>query len=102
MSDPFDLSVPFPCGDEDREFVQPARHRALVSQILADFLRALHELGAAQERVVRPVRIDLAAKAACELLSSLALRFGHLVFGQRLESGLRLRLCEAGCDGEKT
>src|SRR5258706_430390 len=70
-------------GDQDRELAQPRRQRGAEADVLAQLLRALGQLRAAQQRVERAA--EPAARAAGDVLVHLALRLGHLFLRKRLE-----------------
>src|SRR6266446_965136 len=84
MRVPLVLRAPVARRDEDREFVQARRQRAVEADVLAHLLRAVGELRAAQQRVERAAHA--AARAAGDLLVHLALRLAHLRRRQRLEA----------------
>src|SRR5882762_10228013 len=83
MRVPLVLRAPVARRDEDREFVQARRQRAVEADVLAHPLRAVGELRAAQQRVERSPHA--APRTARDLLVHLALRVVQLADGQRPE-----------------
>src|SRR6267143_1228938 len=83
MRVPLVLRAPVARRDEDREFVQARRQRAVEADVLAHPLRAVGELRAAQQRVERPPHA--APRTARDLLVHLALRVVQLTDRQRPE-----------------
>jgi hypothetical protein len=72
---PFELLREAPRDDQHRELGEARLERALVAQVLADFLQPLHELRAAQERDEGPAHA--AARTGGKLGGGAPLRFGH-------------------------
>src|SRR2546422_898537 len=81
MDAPFELLRPLARDDQHHEFAQPGLQRALVAQVFAHFLKAVHQLGAAQQRNERSAHA--AARPGSELCGSLFLRWRHALGRQR-------------------
>src|SRR2546425_8167775 len=88
---PLVLRAPVARRDEDREFVQARRQRAVEADVLAHPLHAVSELRAAQQRVERSPHA--APRTARDFFVHLALRVVQLADGQLPEPRPVLRQC---------
>src|SRR5882672_1614613 len=86
MRVPLVLRGPVARGNQDSEFLEALRQRSIKAHVFAEFLGAVRELRAAQQRVERPAHP--AARPGCDLLIDLALCVAHVAFAKRPEARL--------------